>query len=190
MDINPAMPQLLYMDSSLIVVSKPYNLSTAAGPAEDEQDCLISRLEEDFPGVQPVQPMDFACSGVVVLALTQRSRDALQAQFASQQTEHSYEAIVSGTVPEQNTEAGHPAHTRWQQLEQGDGWTRLALTPLTADYQLRATMQAIGHPIVGDSAATPAADPDAERLHLHARRLSFRHPNTGLSLSFESPCPF
>lgn len=187
MDINPAMPQVLYMDSSLIVVSKPYNLSTTAGPAEDEQDCLVSRLEEDFPGIQPVQPMDFACSGVMVLALTPRSRDALQAQFANQQTEYHYEAIVSGTVPAQNGTAGNPAHTHWQQLEQGDDWTRLALTPLTSHSQFCATLRAMGHPILGESMG---ANSDAERLHLHARRLSFKHPNTGLSLSFESPCPF
>lgn len=191
MDINPALPQLLYMDNSLIVVSKPYNLSSAAGLTEDEQDCLISRLQDDFPTVQLVQVMDFACSGVMVLALTDASQQALAAQFAQQQIAHHYQARVSGMVEQDNGVIGQPPQTRWQVLERDATSSRLALTPLCQHYQLREGLRTLGHPVLGEeSTADSHTNAPIERLQLHAQHLSFKHPNTGITLSFESPCPF
>jgi 23S rRNA-/tRNA-specific pseudouridylate synthase len=52
-------------------------------------------------------------------------------------------------------------------------------------------LQAIGHPILGDTLYAPEAGPaPAGRLLLHAWRLSFIHPVGGAPLTLESPPPF
>ncbi|MEC8711222.1 MAG: RNA pseudouridine synthase, partial [Pseudomonadota bacterium] len=70
--------------------------------------------------------------------------------------------------------------------------TRLRLEPITGrSHQLRVHMAEIGHAILGDSFyASPAGLAAAQRLLLHASRLSLRHPLSGDPLTFEAPCPF
>ena len=70
--------------------------------------------------------------------------------------------------------------------------TRIELEPLTGrSHQLRVHLQALGHPILGDTLyAPPEIQAQASRLLLHASYLSFAHPATGKALGFESPAPF
>jgi tRNA pseudouridine32 synthase/23S rRNA pseudouridine746 synthase len=52
-------------------------------------------------------------------------------------------------------------------------------------------MQALGHPILGDSLyADPMTRAKAERLLLHAEYLAFAHPASGEQLSFTCAAPF
>ncbi len=70
----------------------------------------------------------------------------------------------------------------------------MSLKPVTGrQHQLRAHMAIIGHPIVGDQ-KYPFHDgtlPDAieNRLHLHARRITFPHPATGRTVDVTAPLP-
>ncbi len=79
----------------------------------------------------------------------------------------------------------------------------VALAPITGrTHQLRAHMDAIGHPIVGDGKYGGNAQEKTEdgwgaqlggqvsrKLHLHARSLSLTHPITGARLSLTAPLP-
>ena len=63
-------------------------------------------------------------------------------------------------------------------------------------HQIRVHLQALGHPVVGDTiygAPAPAkwlgTDAVFERNFLHAAHLSLAHPITGESLTFDSPLP-
>ena len=93
---------------------------------------------------------------------------------------------------------GKLSRTHWRVLpgQKADAWTvpatRLELEPYTGrSHQLRVHLQAIGHPILGDSLyATPAGLAAANRLLLHASELSFAHPIHGDTLSFTSLPPF
>jgi tRNA pseudouridine32 synthase/23S rRNA pseudouridine746 synthase len=52
-------------------------------------------------------------------------------------------------------------------------------------------MKAMGHPILGDVIyGTPASCAKTERLMLHASRIEFCHPETGLRLRVDCPPPF
>ncbi|MDP1566752.1 MAG: RNA pseudouridine synthase, partial [Polaromonas sp.] len=70
--------------------------------------------------------------------------------------------------------------------------TRLELAPLTGrSHQLRVHLQAIAHPILGDTLYGDAAvQARAPRLLLHAGQLGFLHPVSGEMLRFESAPPF
>lgn len=114
-------------------------------------------------------------------------------------------------------EAAKPALTRYRVAQEGPGGT-YSLVHLTLEtgrtHQLRLHLAQLGCPIVGDNlygkpqelrvAKRPKAragkpqvkerpDPPSgdtfPRLLLHARKLSFAHPVTGLPLSFEAPPP-
>ena len=54
--------------------------------------------------------------------------------------------------------------------------------------QIRAQMEEAGYPVAGDPKYGAMTDP-AERLLLHAFRLSFIHPVTGREIAFETPIP-
>ena len=89
---------------------------------------------------------------------------------------------------------GKPSLTRYR-VHSYDGekhCSRVELTPETGrTHQLRVHMQALGHPILGDSLYADAANlAKADRLLLHAEYLAFAHPETDEPLNFECPAPF
>jgi len=82
------------------------------------------------------------------------------------------------------------------------GFSWLDVRPRTGrTHQIRVHLKHLGHPIVGDDTYggarfTQVADPRHRaalqrlgRLALHARRLAFVHPSTGLPVSFEAAVP-
>ncbi|MDB5848883.1 MAG: pseudouridine synthase [Rhodoferax sp.] len=95
---------------------------------------------------------------------------------------------------------GKPSVTRWRVLADpsADGLsppedsTRLELEPVTGrSHQLRVHLQALGHPILGDTLyAPPQIQARAGRLLLHASALTLSHPATGERLAFHDPAPF
>jgi tRNA pseudouridine32 synthase/23S rRNA pseudouridine746 synthase len=92
--------------------------------------------------------------------------------------------------------AGKPSRTRWRphlpEQVGGAPATRVDLEPITGrSHQLRVHMQALGHPILGDTLyASPAGRERAPRLLLHACVLTLLHPITGQFLELRSPVPF
>jgi tRNA pseudouridine32 synthase/23S rRNA pseudouridine746 synthase len=92
-----------------------------------------------------------------------------------------------------DTVNGKPSQTRFQLLsyDAGTDTSRVALEPLTGrTHQLRVHMQALGHPILGDTLYGGNADGRTARLLLHAHTLEFSHPVSGDVLKLISPLPF
>lgn len=100
-------------------------------------------------------------------------------------------------------ENGKKATTKWRRLsienKFGTKCTRLELEPLTGrTHQLRMhCTYGLGHPIIGDTLYGLEADNNvqeskntAPRMMLQARKLTFTHPETGESLSFELEADF
>ena len=75
----------------------------------------------------------------------------------------------------------------------GQEVARLSLKPVTGrQHQLRAHMAIIGHPILGDEKYEGDRDlPEgiANKLHLHARRISFPHPSGEGIVDVTAPLP-
>lgn len=109
---------------------------------------------------------------------------------------------------------GRPASTFYQVVERFFDFTYVRLFPKTGrTHQLRVHLKHLGHTIVADhlyggraaltladlagrhgrgsvAGATPATEGVLiGRQALHARRIEFRHPATGLAVSFEAPLP-
>jgi 23S rRNA pseudouridine1911/1915/1917 synthase len=105
-------------------------------------------------------------------------------------------------------EDGLPAVTHYRVLERYAAHALVACEPRTGrQHQIRVHLAALGHPIVGDklyraserqfmdycdNGMTPElleAFDGLPRHALHAHRLSFPHPRTGLPITVESPLP-
>lgn len=208
------MPEIIYSDDTLIVVSKPAGLLSVPGRGADKQDCLWRRAQQQFPTARIVHRLDQATSGLLVLGLTADSHRHLSMQFQQRTTDKRYCAEVSGLLQEDSGlielplccdweqrplqmvdhEAGKAATTEWNCLSRDDATnsSRVHLYPITGrSHQLRVHMMAIGHAILGDRFyATPEQAEQYPRLMLHAEYLAFDHPDTGERMAFTSTPPF
>ena len=84
---------------------------------------------------------------------------------------------------------GKPARTLWQVVARFTNTTLVSLEPYTGrTHQLRVHLQAIGHPILGDSLYAPEPWLQASpRLCLHASELAFDHPGNGQRMRYSAP---
>jgi 23S rRNA pseudouridine1911/1915/1917 synthase len=164
------------------------------------------------PGI--VHRLDKDTSGLLVVAKSDRAMLALSKAIAARSVQRGYDAVVWGAPPSRSgtIEApiardaivrtkfavrhdGRAAVTRYQLKEKfRAGRLELSLLELRLEtgrtHQIRVHCAAIGHPIVGDvlyGAGKPRLG--VRRQMLHAARLSFVHPVTGKTLSFQSPWP-
>ena len=205
---------LLYADSSLLVANKPSRLLSVPGRGAEKQDCLIRRVQTEYPDALIVHRLDYDTSGLLVLARGKAMHRALSILFQERQVEKRYVAVVDGRMDNEAGEVnlplivdwpnrprhivdfsmGKPSLTLYRVLayDAAGHSTRVALTPETGrTHQLRVHMQSLGHPILGDTLyATEQALAKADRLQLHAEFLSFAHPETGETLSFDCPAEF
>ena len=134
----------------------------------------------------------------------------LQRQWATRAIDKHYVAVLAGEVehdtgtinlplrpdvddrPRQMVDPidGREAVTRYRVLQRSAGRTRVDLQPLTGrTHQLRvhaAHPQGLNAPIEGDMLYGTAA----QRLMLHAQRLTFTHPVTGRVIDLEAKAPF
>jgi tRNA pseudouridine32 synthase/23S rRNA pseudouridine746 synthase len=174
-------------------------------------------VQAQFSDAMVVHRLDMATSGLLIMARGLRAQRSLNAAFENRQIEKRYVACVAGVLPidahwqtidlpilvdwpnrplRTIHPEGQPSVTRWRciakEILAGNETSRLELEPLTGrSHQLRVHLQALGHPIAGDSLyAPPEVQALATRLLLHASSLSFPHPLSGETLSFHCPADF
>jgi tRNA pseudouridine32 synthase / 23S rRNA pseudouridine746 synthase len=194
-----------------LAIDKPAGLPSVPGRKPELADCAIARVQRRFPEALVVHRLDMATSGLLLLARSAAAQRSLSRAFEQRRVHKTYEAWVAGQVmPEEGLidaplaadwparprqrvcqETGRPSQTRFRVLERRDGASRLRLEPLTGrSHQLRVHLLHIGHPILGDGLYGPGAEPDAQRLMLHASGLAFADPDSGEPAVLVSPVPF
>ena len=178
-------------------------LGALADPGE-ERPKLVHRLDRDT-------------SGVLLIARRAAVAASLGEIFKSRNARKTYWALVAGVprVPDgtinaplakkadndghekvvTDTDAGKSAKTDFSVVEvAGRRAAWLMLHPLTGrTHQLRVHCAAIGTPIVGDGkyggdASRLDGVPGSDKLHLHARSITFPHPAGG-ELTITAPLP-
>ena len=203
---------IVYEDEYLIAIDKPAGLLSVPGRTIDRQDSVLTRLRELYPDICIVHRLDRDTSGILLLARDKVTYRHLSQQFEQRQTHKVYEAILGGKIeleqgsidlplwgdpadrPRQKVDfnLGKPSLTKFQVLRQIDSYTRVEFMPVTGrTHQLRvhaAAPQGLGVPILGDWLYGCQAD--VKRLHLHARELSFVHPQTLKRVEIQTQCPF
>lgn len=169
-----------------------------------------------IPRAGIVHRLDKETSGLLVVAKTLTSQTSLVRQLQGRSVKRQYLALVHGIVerggavdapigrhPTQRTKMavvgnGKPAKTHYSVMTQYAGCTLLeCILESGRTHQIRVHMQHIGHPLVGDPVygIKPVQSENREllaafpRQALHAKRLSFVHPENGVLMEFESGLP-
>ena len=202
--------ELIYLDDSLLVANKPAGLLAVPGRGEDKQDCLVARVQAEFPDALTVHRLDMATSGLILFARGAEMQSWLSRMFRERMVEKRYVALVAGKItpgtgeialpliadwpnrPRQKVDldTGKPSLTRYRLLDYDvdSDTSYVELEPVSGrTHQLRVHLLAIGHTIVGDELY---GGRKAARLMLHACLLSFAHPLAGQPLTLTSEPPF
>ncbi|MCC5824554.1 RluA family pseudouridine synthase [Alkalimonas sp.] len=205
--------QVLFQDDHLLVVNKPCHLLTVPGRHPDNQDCLIKRVQQQFPSASVVHRLDYDTSGLLVLPLTSAALSAISKQFQARTVTKSYLAVVAGQWPQSRGRIdlaiapdadnrprykicpqGKASVTDFELLayDAKSDTSRIRLKPVTGrSHQLRLHTAAFGHPILGDPFYAPkAVQAQSARLLLHAATLAFLHPLSEHPLTFEAAADF
>jgi len=165
----------------------------------------------------PAHRLDRETSGAVVVAKTRQAMVRLTEIFTAGEADKTYLALAkgrfqreSGTVDlrlaeHQQTAASRQergvnlqsAVTHWRKLAGGPEATLLELTIETGrTHQIRRHLEAIGHPVVGDTRygdfpfnRVAQRQWGLRRMFLHSARLALSHPLTRKRLILTSPLP-
>ena len=215
--IGPDEPRVVHEDEHVFIVHKPAGMLTVPGRSALLQDCAVSRLRARYPhatGPLVAHRLDMDTSGLLLGATSLEVASALQRLFSLREIEKRYVAWLDGDVAGEHGHItlplrvdiddrprnihdpvhGKPAHTEWRVLAREGRRTRVEFTPHTGrSHQLRvhaAHPAGLDAPIVGDRLYGRTPPDDDERLLLHAQRLAFVHPVTGVRIVAEAPAPF
>jgi len=213
---EPVTVPVLYEDDHLLVLDKPAGLVVHPG-AGARRGTLAGQLlslgaiggpDPERPGI--VHRLDRDTSGLLVVARSEEAHAALQEAIRQREVERRYLALVRG-VPRSRTgrieaplgrDRRDPTKRSLDTDEPRDAVTHFEiLEPLTdhalldvrletgRTHQIRVHLAAIDLPVSGDSQYGARGDLGLERQFLHAHRLRFRHPMTGVEIDIASPLP-
>ncbi|MGA2489116.1 MAG: RluA family pseudouridine synthase [Anaerolineales bacterium] len=201
---------ILYNDSSILVVNKPPGLATLPGSWDKDSASLFKILEADYLHIWVVHRLDKVTSGLVVFARTAQAHRNLNMQFEQHKVHKVYHAIIVGTPVWDEHIAHHPlrinvghshrtivdhsqgrpSETTFHILERFNGYAFLEAIPATGrTHQVRVHAYALGFPLLNDTLYSAPATDLISRPALHARILSFTHPVTGEGLTFSATYP-
>jgi 23S rRNA pseudouridine1911/1915/1917 synthase len=211
--------KIVFRDEHLLVVDKPAGLVVhpARGHREGTLSQLLAATaaagvgggDPDRPGI--VHRLDRDTSGLLLVARSEEAHALLQASLRERRIEREYLALVEGLPPARtgtieapigrhprirtrmavDGAAAREARTHFELAQRLAGVSLLRLRLDTGrTHQIRVHMQAIGHPVCGDPeyGGTPGIL-GLQRQFLHATRLAFSHPITGLPIEVTSPLP-
>ena len=216
---EPMALQVVYEDEHLRIIDKPVGLVVHPAPGHWSGTLLNGLLALDpkavlLPRAGIVHRLDRDTSGLMVVARTRATMDALVVAIAARTVTRQYFALghkpwqgprqkkveapigrdprnrLRMAVVDLQRNAGKTARTTIEVVDNGDFGCAVRCTLETGrTHQIRVHMASIGHPLVGDSLYGGADAVGLTRQGLHAYRLAFTHPVTGASLDFRAPLP-
>lgn len=210
---------IVYEDADVVVVNKPVGMVVhpAAGHSDGTLvNALLYHCGKSLSGINGVlrpgivHRIDRDTSGLLIAAKNDAAHLALARQLEDHSLRRTYEAIVvggfredSGTVdapiarhPKERkrmavVSGGKRAVTHWRVVERFSGHTWVECQLETGrTHQIRVHMAHIGRPLLGDTvygAKKPFHGLAGQCLH--AAKLRFVHPATGLPMELEAPLP-
>lgn len=72
---------IIYVDDDILVVDKPSGLLSVPGKNVLNKDCLITRVQQQYPNAHIVHRLDMDTSGVMLLARGKANLSCLSRQF-------------------------------------------------------------------------------------------------------------
>ena len=213
--VAPARFEVAYEDQHLLVVDKPAGL--VVHPARGHRTGTLAQAlaGRGAGGGEPwragiVHRLDRDTSGLLVVAKSDAVHRALKQRLTARRLHREYRALVAGH-PEARTgtidapigrdrrdrllisiDSDDPrdarTHFELERLLPAAALLRVSLET-GRTHQIRVHLAAIGHPVCGDPTYGTAGEHGLARQFLHAARLAFEHPVTGVTVDVRSELP-
>lgn len=202
---------IIHQDDSIIVISKVSGIPVQSDKTGDVS--LIEQAQTEIgQQLHLVHRLDRPASGLIAFARNSFALNNLNKQFRERKVKKIYWAVV-GNKPE--LEAGtlihhirkeaaknrsfafnkalhhtQKAELSYQLIASIERYHLLEIDLLTGrHHQIRAQLAAIGSPIKGDVKYGFRRGNRDRSIHLHARQLSFIHPETNEAITFTAEAP-
>ncbi len=210
---------LVFQDAHLLVINKPAGWVVHPAPGNWSGTLMNALLGFDsqafqLPRAGIVHRLDKDTSGLMVVARTRPVMDALVKAIASREVKRHYLALAQhawqGPPQRQVTDAigrdpfhrlrmavvdlqhhaGKAARTDIELLANGSTSCLVQCALHTGrTHQIRVHMASLGHPLIGDTTYGGQCLAGMQRQALHAFRLAFVHPVSGLLMQFSTDLP-
>jgi len=207
--------RIVFGDDYLAVIDKSADLVIHPAPSH-EGVTLVELLGEELAGGDdPERPgivhrLDRGTSGLLVVARDPEAHRKLQQMIRDRSFERTYLALADGRFRSRtgtiDAPIGRASRKRHRMAVNGasprearthfevkETLRRDSLVEVKLEtgrtHQIRVHMEAVGHPLVGD---TTYGGPDRyglERQFLHSWRLAFNHPVSDKAMEFEAELP-
>ncbi|MBQ7912383.1 MAG: RluA family pseudouridine synthase [Clostridia bacterium] len=210
--------KIIYEDDDFIAVDKPAGLLSVE--SDRERECAYGYVSDHLQSGDKnarafvLHRIDKETSGVLVFAKNIKIHSMLKMHWNEQVQTREYYAVVDGILAEKSKTittylkenvnnityvtgdpTGQKAITHYEVVNENSAYSLLRVKIDTGrKNQIRAHMQWLGNPVVGDdkygkkSDGTTVKNP-LSRLGLHASKLQFIHPVTKELITITSPLP-
>ena len=196
---------IYYEDNEIIVIEKPYGVSSQ----ESSGESVISLLKKEGKDVFPVNRLDTQTTGVMVYAKSSESASRLSAEITNGGFYKEYLCICHGKMAESGEMTDLLYHDRLKNKSfvtdkkragvkeaKLEFWTQggaifkekelslLKIRLLTGrTHQIRVQLSSRGNPLYGDG---KYGAKDNDKIALHSNKIRFTHPKTKEKMEFES----
>lgn len=189
--------EIIYEDDVMLAINKPAEFLSV--PGKLVTDSVYERIKQMYPeatGPLVVHRLDMSTSGIMLIAKNEETYVQLQSQFIKRKVKKCYEALLDGVIQQNDGfidlplrvdlddrprqmvcyEYGKPAQTEWEKIAVENNKTRVHFYPITGrTHQLRVHAS---HPLGLNTSITgdDLYGTKSNRLHLHAKSITFEHP--------------
>ncbi len=204
---------IIYEDEWFLVINKPAGIPIHPSRLH-YKDSLSNGVRYYFDSIslkkkiRPVNRLDLNTSGLVIFAKCEYIQEALSKQMTDGSFQKEYICIVEGILTKKEDTIilpigrkqgsiiercvytnGQPSITHYKVLKEFNNYSFLQCKLETGrTHQIRVHMQAIGHPIIGDTLYGNVSNL-INRQALHSYKINYIHPITKEPLNFTSILP-
>jgi 23S rRNA pseudouridine1911/1915/1917 synthase len=190
---------VLFEDDHLLIVNKPAGLVVHPAPGNWQGTLLNGLLGRDplaaqLPRAGIVHRLDKDTSGLMVVARTRQTMEALVRLIAAREVSRQYLAVAQGAwVGSRHKLVDAPIgrdprnRLRMAVVDLAQACLLRCTLHTGRTHQIRVHAAHLGYPLVGDTLY--GGNSQLLRQALHAQRLAFKHPATGQDLVFTAPLP-
>jgi len=209
---------ILFEDDGFLIVNKPAGFAVHGGSGVSSgiiEGLRLLRPEAHF--LELVHRLDKDTSGCLIIAKKRSVLKRLHELFRDDHIHKTYLALLAGQWARKKlvvnapllknvskggermvviSQAGKEAETLFRRLQLFSDSTLVEASPKTGrTHQIRVHAASLGHPIVGDERYgrdeinRKFKERGYKRMFLHAEKLKFQHPVTGVQLTILAPLP-